>query len=123
MKIHELLLVGITLLGSLAAMNYRLGRCYWRHEVVAQWVLSLISSLTIIACARSLLTVYCPELELLSPLIIIIAVLALFSMATVYRYFFSMGERSVFYVPDPNKTYDIADLDDIPPMPAKAANE
>ncbi len=122
MKMNEFLLCATMLLGGLAVMNFRLGRCYWRHEILAKWILSLLSSATVIVCARSILILHCPSLDLLSPMTIIMAVLALFAVATIYRYCFRLGDRSVTnYVPDPNHTYDIRDLDDVTPVPASSA--
>lgn len=120
MKISEFLLCAAMLLGGLAGMNYRLGRCYWHHEILAKWVLSLLSAATVVVCARSILVLYCPGLNLLSPMTIILAILSLSAVTTIYQYCFRLGDRSVTnYVPDPNHTYDVRDLEDVTPTPAK----
>lgn len=120
MKI-DFLLCAVMLLGGLAMMNYRLGRYYWRHEVLVKWILSLLSSVTVLACARSVLMLYCPGLTLTSPMTIILAVLSLFAIATAYQHCFRLGDRSVInYAPDPNDTYDIRDLEDVAPTPANS---
>lgn len=118
MKVNEFLLCSVMLLGGLAAMNYRLGRCYWRHEVLVKWILSLISSVTVLTSARSMLVLYCPDFNLLSPMTVILAILALSAVTSAYQHCFKLGDRSVTnYAPDPNHPYDVEDLDDIPPMP------
>lgn len=120
MKISESLLCATMLLGGLAAMNYRLGRCYWRHEILAKWIISLLSAITVMVCARSILVLYCPSFNLRSPMTIILIVLSLSGIAAVYQRCFRFGDRSVTnYVPDPNHTYDIRDLEDVSPASAK----
>lgn len=122
MKISEFLLWAAMLLGGLAVMNYRLGRCYWRHEILMKWILSLLSAATVVACARSILILYCPGLNLLSPMTIILVILSMLAIATVYQHCFRFGDRSVTnYAPDPNNTYDVRDLEDVAPTPASLA--
>ena len=119
MKNHELLFAAVALIGGIAAANYRLGSCYWRHKTIAKWVLSLISALVILASALQSLVVYCPGItpHLKSPLNAIIALLALASTSTICRYCFKVGDRSVQYIPNPNQ---LDEIDDIPPIPTTA---
>jgi len=112
----DLFLAAVGLIGGLGAMNYRLGRCYWRHEALMKWVLGLFSAILIIISALNLLAIYCPSINLFSPITIIVAILLLMGMAKIYRYCFVLGDYSVSHQPDPNR---LDEIDDIPPMPAK----
>lgn len=120
MKVHEMFFAGAMLIGSLGAANYRLGRCYWKHETVAKWIISLISAIFVIAPILRMLLVYYPGLapRLISPFYAIIALLVLMGLSKAFRYCYNFGDHSVRYTPDPNRLYEV---DDIPPMPTAAS--
>ncbi len=117
MKNHELLFAAVGLISGLGLMNYRLGRCYWRHETLAKWILSLLSATLIIASILNTLMVYCPGIDLSSPFVIALAILLLAAVATIYRYCFTLGDYSAPRLPDPNQ---LDEIDDIPPIPTTA---
>lgn len=109
MKSHELLFAAVGLISGLGLMNYRLGRCYWRHETLAKWILSLLSATLIIASILNTLMVYCPGIDLSSPFVIAPAILLLSAVATAYRYCFTLGDYSVSRLPDPNQLDEVND--------------
>lgn len=114
MYAKELFLAAVSLIGGLGLMNYRLGRCYWRHETLMKWTLSLISAVLIVASALNMLTLYCPGFNPFSPITIIVAALSLMGAAKIYRRCFILGDCSALHQPDPNR---LDEIDDISPMP------
>lgn len=117
MKNYDFVLAGIALVVGLGCANYMIGRCYWRHPKLTEWISGLFSAAIILVSVLNLLLFYYPTLteRLKSPVNVIIALIVIMGLSTAYRRCFIWGDRTAYRSPDPNQPYEV---DDIPPMPS-----